>query len=114
MGGHENFNRCFTKKMEKKRKLTLLGRKCVVQTFVIAKITYLASVISITNQQLKQLERIIYEYKWDGKKDKVKRSTMIGSFEDGGIELRDLNSHIDMLRVKWIQKLLDKTEANWK
>lgn len=98
----------------KKRKLTLLCKSTIIQNVIIPKISYIASVQSISKQQIKQLEKIIYEYISDGKTDKVKRDVMIGNFIDCGLRIRDIDTHIDMLRISWIKRIKEGEEANWK
>ena len=51
---------------------------------------------------------------WDGKKDKVKRLTVIQNFQKGGLNIRDVVSHIDMLRISWVKRYCDKNNSNWK
>lgn len=67
----------------KKRKLTFIGKIVVINTLVISKITYLANTQVISAQQLKDMERLLYSFLWDGS-EKVKRNIMIQNYDNGG------------------------------
>lgn len=98
----------------KKRKLTLLGKSVIIQSLVIAKITFLANTIGMDSTTIKILEKMIYNFIWEGKPDKIKRNVMIGTLEQGGSNVRNIECHIDVLRIAWIKRLLDSSHANWK
>ena len=44
---------------------------------------------------------------WDGKPDKIKRSTLIQNYEKGGIKMINIENFIMSLKVTWIKKILD-------
>ena len=41
---------------------------------------------------------------------------MINKYDKGGLNIRDVKSHIEMLHISWIKRLIDTTtnDANWK
>jgi hypothetical protein len=45
--------------------------------------------------------------KWDGKPDKVKRNTMIGNFEMGGLNMIDIGSYFASLRASWVSRFVE-------
>ena len=51
------------------------------------------------------------EFLWQGKRAKIKHSTMIGSYEKGGLKDVDLESKFQSLRIIWVRRILD--EANF-
>ena len=53
--------------------------------------------------------RLQKEFLWQGKRAKIKHSTMIGSYEKGGLKDVDLESKFQSLRMIWVRKILDKT-----
>ena len=62
-----------------------------------------------------RFEKLVFDFIWDGKRDKVKRSVVINNFEDGGLKVRDIKAHIDMLRISWIKRLIcyKNNEDSW-
>ena len=53
-----------------------------------------------------------YEFLWKGKRDKIKRSTVIAQTQDGGLGMIDIDSFILLLRATWVTILLTQT-GNW-
>jgi hypothetical protein len=96
-----------------KRHLTILGRITIVKTLIIPIVTYSASVITIPERIVKQIETMIYAFIWQNKRDKIKRSTMIGQYSRGGIQMCDIRAHIDALRIKWVKLLIHTDTRNW-
>jgi hypothetical protein len=50
-----------------------------------------------------EIESKCFKFIWDGKPDKVKRNTMIGNFEMGGLNMIDIGSYFASLPPIFIQ-----------
>ena len=61
-----------------------------------------------------QLNSIHKNFIWNNKKPKIKHSTLIADYEDGGYKDIDIKSKILSLKVSWISKLLDTNFHLWK
>ena len=70
----------------KARDLSLTGRVLIVKALVLSRFQYLASLVNIPENIIKQVNRIVYEFIWSGKTDKVRRF--------------DLNKIITMVDIK--------------
>ena len=89
----------------KKRKLTIFGKVCVINTLAISKFLYTASILDYPEDQtIKLINKKIFQFIWN-KKDRIKRNTMIGSICNGGINLVDIDSKIKSLKAAWIRKI---------
>ena len=77
--------------MWKWRGLTLIGRIQIVKSFAIPKIMSKASLIPVSSELIKEVNKELYSFIWKGK-DKVKRSALINDIEDGGLKMLDLES----------------------
>ena len=64
---------------------------------------------SLPQDVLDELHRMQKGFLWRGKRAKIKHSTMIGSYEKGGLKDVDLESKFQSLRIIWVRKILDKT-----
>ena len=42
---------------------------------------------------------------WNGKRDKIKGTTLCKSLEEGGLNMIEINVFIDSLKVTWIRKM---------
>ena len=64
---------------------------------------------------LKEIHQILYNFLWDGRGDKIKRSVMLNEYKDGGLTMLDIQSFNYALKAKWVQKYLDDSnQAKWK
>ena len=74
---------------------------------------YISSVLSPPSKIIKQVNCIIYSFKWNGK-DKVTRLSAINNFEDGGIKMIDIESLVKALRLTWLKRVFIDNEGTWK
>ena len=63
----------------------------------------------------KELEIIFFKFLWGRGGDKVKRTVMMNSLEDGGLRVPHVLSFCKALKFVWIQKLLNPNDLPaWK
>ncbi len=98
----------------KMRNLTILGRIQIVKTFIISKFLYTCSVISTPQGYIKEINRIIYNFIWKSRTDKLKRSIMVSNIERGGLKTPDLQLMIDSSKINWIRRYLSPENHVWK
>jgi len=53
----------------------------------------------------------MYDFIWNGKKDKVKRLTLINPIESGGLAMPHLDSMINAQRVMCVVKMLSQYKS---
>ena len=97
-----------------KRNLTFFGKITVIKTLIMPKFVYLVQSLVVPPYVIKTIDSLIYSFLWSGKKEKIKRLTLIGNKLKGGIEMCDTNSFFISLKINWIKKLTDNQQANWK
>ena len=96
-----------------KMKLSLFAKIKVIKTYVMSKITFVASLIEVPEKVIAKLKSICYNYLWGGKRDKVKRTTVIGKINEGGLNMIDINAYLMSLKASWASKIL-KLDGIWK
>ena len=99
--------------MWKWRGLTLIGRIQIVKSFAIPKVMSKATLIPVSIEVIKEVNKELYSFIWKGK-DKVKRSALINDIEDGGLKMLDLESMISAQRVMCVKKYVEHYESPWK
>jgi len=77
--------------MWKWRGLTLIGRIQIVKSFAMPKFMYKATLIPVSSELNKEVNKVLYSFIWKGK-DKVKRSAFMNDIEDGRLKMLDLES----------------------
>ena len=88
-----------------KRLLTTFGKITVLKTNILSKCIHLLSSIERSETFLKATNKIIFNFLWDGKPDKIKRSIMVSDYMSGGMKMIDIYNFERALKVNWIKKL---------
>ena len=73
----------------KTKNLTIYSKITFLKTFALSKIIFSALNLPIPDGFIKQLETAIYNFIW-GKRDKIRRRSMICDHDKGGINMIDL------------------------
>jgi exonuclease III len=98
----------------KARDLSLRGKVLIIKTLGLSKFQYIASLIHIPQNVVKEVNRIIYEFIWNGKSDKVKRTIFEQDFKRGGYNMITLEDITISASIMWIKKYLDDVDREWK
>ena len=68
-------------------KLTLMGKIVVIKSYLLPKLIYpLTSLQNPLKETIKRIEKLIFDFKWDGKPDKIKREILRSGYEKGSLE----------------------------
>ena len=97
------------------RRLTLLGKITVIKSLAVSQLVYVLSSLETCVEVIDEVNTLLYNFLWDGKGDKVKRTTMINDYEQGGLKMIDLKTFNKALKISWLQKYFDpKNKSKWK
>ena len=90
------------------RTLSLAGRILVVNTLMASLFVYKMSVLlDLTKEQLRQVNGIIHNFLWKGKRARIAMNTLCKDRKDGGLKLVDISAKQTALKVGWIPRLDD-------
>ena len=67
------------------RNLTLLGKIAILKSLVVSQIVYLLSSLPSPPGVIKEINCLLYDFLWDSKGDKIKRTEMINEYNKGGL-----------------------------
>ena len=96
-------------------RLTLRGKIVVIKSLLASQLVYIMSPLPTSSGHLKDINNLLYQFLWDGKRDKIKRVEMINDYATGGLEMLDIQIFNRALKAKWIQKYLDSSnKGKWK
>ena len=93
----------------KPRNLSLNGKILIIKTLLLSVINLQATVLPITDGLEKRLNKLIYNYLWNGP-DKVKRSVIVQKVSEGGLKMIDVNSWLLSLKAAWVPKIINSKE----
>ena len=97
----------------KSRNLTLNGKALIIETFVHSLIYFEIETRGIPDIYAKELDTLIYDFMWDGKKSLIAKSTLKRDKKDGGLKLYDISDLQLVLNVKLFYKLTHDPEQTW-
>jgi len=95
----------------KDRKLTLFGKVLVINSLAAATLWYVAPVYPLSRSVQRKIEKLMFEFLWDGKTELVNRKTLYLSKEEGGLGLVCIPLKAKALLLKSVKKALTDPEA---
>ena len=97
----------------KMRNISLIGKVLIIKALLVSKISYLFATITNPSESfIKELERVLYQFLWHGKRERIRRSTLIKEPLKGGVGMIDVATHIKALKITWIRRYVTN-EGNW-
>ena len=97
----------------KKRNLTVLGRVVVIKSLVLPKLSYMAQMLPNPDKEyIKQVNDMFFKYVWNDKPDRIKRNQFVQNYENGGVKMPDVESHINALKINWIRRFI-REDKKW-
>ena len=96
------------------RKLTIMGKILIIKTLVLPKIIYSATMLPTPDFLTKTVNKLMYNFIW-GKRDKIKRLILINKYENGGLNMIDLDSHLNAIKAAWVPRIYKgNVNSSWK
>ena len=84
------------------------------KSLILPNITFIGSCTIIPKEYIQTFKNILYKFLWKGKKDPVKRSVLSNDYLEGGLKMTNIDTYIKALQIKWILRLLENSNENWK
>ena len=71
----------------------------MIKSIALPQITYLPSILSGPGEKIiKELTASMFKFLWNGKPDKIKRSVLINTTENGGLKVPHLPSYFNSFK----------------
>ena len=97
------------------RRLILLGKITIIKSLAVSQIVHVLSALPTHQGALKEINTLLYDFLWNGKGDKIKRTEMINDYDKGGLKMIDIHSFNKSLKMKWVQGYLNNVNhGKWK
>ena len=97
-------------KQLEKRKVSMFGRILLCKTYVHSLFAYVLQALSLPEKVIKEIDSICFKYVWKSNSnckkviEKIKRSVMCLSIEDGGAKMIKIQDQQDLFLLKWIKR----------
>ena len=93
---------------------TPLGRIAILKSMILSKLIYLWILLpNPPDKEINQLQKECFRFVWDKKTDKIKRKYAIQNVCNGGIDIPDIKTQIESLKMTWVKKIYIGTQK-WK
>ena len=95
------------------RSLTPLGRITVIKSLAMSKLNYYC--LTLPNPPIcfiDNINKLFYDFIWNGKPDKIKRKQLCNGYDYGGLKMIDIRNFIQALKLSWIRKMYHLKD-NW-
>ena len=99
----------------KMRNLTYYGKVVILKSLILSQFVYVASVLPIPPKLVVDLNKLMYNFLWNSKREKVKRAVLINDTIKGGLRMIDLKSKFQSLHLSWLSKFFENdNDVPWK
>ena len=97
------------------RRLTLLGKITIIKSLAVSQIVHVLPSLPTHQGALKEINILLYDFLWNSKGDKIKRTEMINDYDKAGLKMIDIQSFGKSLKMKWVQGYLNNVNhGKWK
>jgi hypothetical protein len=87
----------------------------VIKTLTLPKLFHLLTSLPNLKQSLfNDLDKLFFNFIWDGKPEKIKRNIiLIADFEDGGLKMIHLQQFNAYLKIIWLKRFFSNLKGGW-
>lgn len=86
--------------------LTIQGKVTLINTLVIPQFTHLLMLLPSPSMKFfKHFEQKMFKFIWNNKQDKIKRQYLYNSYDNGGLNLKNLRMMDCSLKASWVAKI---------
>jgi hypothetical protein len=101
-------------KIWSKRRMPLSGKIAICKSLIIPQLTHILNTIaSPPKKKIEELNRKLFRFINNNKREKIKRNIIINDYKNGGYKMTDLESYIEATKIRWMERLL-KIKGVWK
>jgi len=91
-----------------KRNLSIIGKICIVKTFLLSQFVYVMQALVVPDKVLTELNCLLFRFLWRKKDcnrrafEKVKRTVVCNNFENGGLNMIDVRQMQVSFLLQWV------------
>ena len=89
-------------------RLSLVVKKIIINYILLSTLWYIVQMYAIPKYIKKEIEKIIYKFLWNDKENQISQTLR------HSLDILDIDTQLNFLKIKWIQMLLNPTNKLWK
>ena len=90
------------------RNLTIKGKITLLRSKVLPIFMYVASIVYVPEDIIKQLDALFFDFIWPSGKHHVKKNVLIQEIERGGLKMPDVSAMIKSIKLSWLKRICSK------
>ena len=88
-----------------RRSLSLKGKILIIKTLLLPILTHIFTALPRPqNEFMSRLKTILFQFIWNGKVDRIKRSSLCKPYADGGMAMVDIGAYDAALKATWVRR----------
>ena len=95
------------------RDSSLYGKITIAKTLGLSKMIFSSACLPTPWHIVSSIDKMVTAFVWNNKPAKIKRESMIGPKESGGLDLPDYESIKNSLQVSWAKRMIDGKGEAW-
>ena len=97
------------------RRISLIGKITIIKRLLVSQLVYILTPLTTSVEALQKVNKMFFDFLWNGKGDRIKRMIIIKDYKEGGLKMIAINKFNQSLKVSWIKKFLDPAnDGKWK
>ena len=95
------------------RCLTPVGKITVIKSLILSKFTHLFSTLPAFEGILNYINKMLFNYLWDRKPDKIKREQICSTYLLGGLKMTNIFNFEKSKKMKWLKTAITDRGKHW-
>uniref|UniRef100_A0A8C7XSJ8 Reverse transcriptase domain-containing protein n=1 Tax=Oryzias sinensis TaxID=183150 RepID=A0A8C7XSJ8_9TELE len=95
------------------RDLSIKGCALLAKAEGISSLVYIASSLSLDGKTAKRIDQILFNFLWRNRIHYVRKSVVINSSKNGGLDFLDFSTLNNVLKIKWLKNFLKSETSFW-
>ena len=95
------------------RDLSVYGKITIAKTLGLSKLIFVSACIHTPPHYIDIINRLTTNFVWNNKKPKIKRHTLIGPKERGGLDLPEFEMISKSQQTAWVKRMKNGVEDQW-
>ena len=96
-----------------RRKLSLKGKITIINSLAMSQIIYPATNLDVPQNILEDLNKIFYNFLWDGKRPKIAAKTIENTISKGGLKMPNIFLKVKSWQLSWLRRALLYPDSKW-
>ena len=92
----------------------LAGRIQVFKALALSKAVFICIRKPCSKKFVDDLKEIQKDFIWRGRKPKIKHTSLIGDYIEGGMKDIDIEAKLESLQIQWVKRLTNNNSHSWK